>query len=102
MRRELTPVTNSVPMPSSGHQGVNDRALQEGILEDKFGGLGGKQVDQRWFLLLKQSRLEAVFVQFYGGTQQDRGDCSRGLGSYSACSFTFYEIHFIQTLETSL
>lgn len=45
-------MANSVPMPSSGHQGVNDRALQEGVLEDKFGAFGGKQVDQRWLLSL--------------------------------------------------
>ena len=25
-----------------------------------------------------QSHLEAIFVQFYGGTQHDRGDCSGG------------------------
>ena len=29
-------MTNSVFMPSSGHQGVNDRALQESILEDRI------------------------------------------------------------------
>ena len=93
-------MTNSVFMPSSGHQGVNDRALQESILEDRIGGLWG---DQMWLLLLKQSHLEAVFVHFYGGTQHDRGDYSGGWGgAYSACSFTFYEIHFIQTLQMSL
>lgn len=95
-------MTNSVPMSSSGHQSVNDRALHEGILEDRIGGLWGKQVDQRWLLVLKQSHLEAVFVQFCGGTQHDRGDCSRGGWAYSACSFTFYKMHFIQTLQMSL
>lgn len=100
-RRELTSVTNSVFMPSSRHQCVNDRALQEGILEDRIGGLWG---DQTWLLLLTVSSWGYICSVLWRNSAWQRRLFWGGgwVGAYSACSFTFYEIHFIQTLQMSL
>lgn len=74
---ELTSVTNSVFMPSSRHQCVDDRALQEVSWRI---GLVVCGETRRGSFYSQSLHLEAIFVQFYGGTQHDRGDCSGGGG----------------------
>ena len=70
-------------------------------MEDGTGVPGGKQVDQGSSLLLSLI-LRLYCSVLHGGTQHGTGDCSRRAEPYSASSFTWYETHFIQALQTSL
>lgn len=103
LSRELTSVANS--LPSSGYQTRvwMTEAVQEGDPgEWGWCSFGEKQVDRVAPLYSNGLILRLYYSILCGGTQHDREDCSRRTGAYSAFLLTFYETHFIQTLQTSL